>query len=311
MKIKTIIKATVFILGAFLLTNACKKKESKTDDSNQPAEPRLIFRFKFDSTQARLDNLGNPCTVPGGHKAQSPKFNKMSAHYIELANDFDSLGKGKVLYWAPETTAGGSKAIDFLQEVKAGQGEDFFSIPLSQIPAGTYKWLRISLAYQNYDITFKSGSYIGTGTLASFLGYNTYITNYIIKTQSVSPSAAVGGQGNHLQGYWGFETMVAGTPYIYDGQAPAGATTVVNPMPNSPIPPGSCVVTGMFLAPSGSVQSVAINSGVTKDIVITVSLSTNNSFEWKEHSGDSYYEPIAGDTVVDMGIRGLKPTWNN
>jgi hypothetical protein len=41
--------------------------------------------------------------------------------------------------------------------------------------------------------------------------------------------------------------------------------------------------------------------------VITVSLSTNKSFEWTELDGDNKFEPVNGETVVDMGIRGMLP----
>ena len=43
------------------------------------------------------------------------------------------------------------------------------------------------------------------------------------------------------------------------------------------------------------------------DVVITVSLSTNKSFEWTELDGDNKFEPVNGETVVDMGIRGMLP----
>jgi hypothetical protein len=48
----------------------------------------------------------------------------------------------------------------------------------------------------------------------------------------------------------------------------------------------------------------------TSDIIITVSLSTNKSFEWVDSTPDGYYQPDAGETVVDMGIRGLIPIKN-
>ena len=73
--------------------SSCKKK----DDSNSGttvAKPMLIFKFKFDSTQQRLNNIGMPATVPSGHGAQSPRFNFISQHYVELAGDFDALGAG-------------------------------------------------------------------------------------------------------------------------------------------------------------------------------------------------------------------------
>ena len=45
----------------------------------------------------------------------------------------------------------------------------------------------------------------------------------------------------------------------------------------------------------------------TQDIIITLSLSINNSFEWNEVNLDGLYEPNAGEQVVDMGFRGLIP----
>ena len=81
---------------------ACKKKEvdepetplSPTPTSTPtPADARLIFKFKFDSMQVRLNAFGQPSIVPAGNAALSPIFNKMGAHYIELAqNAFTQLG---------------------------------------------------------------------------------------------------------------------------------------------------------------------------------------------------------------------------
>lgn len=299
-------KLILFVLiSAFLFS--CKKKEEEPTATT--TEPKLIFKFKFDSTQVRLDNFGNVAVMPSNHRAQSPRFNKMSAHYLELAAlDTTSLGLGKILYHAPETTVGGTKAIDFYKSVRVGDGQEFFSVPLKNVTAGIYKWLRVSLAYQNYDIIFKDtllpGNDLAIGTVASFVGYNTYIGNYTIKNQVVSVNT------NKLQGYWGFETNIFGTYYTLTGQAPAGATTVVNPnFANSPIPAGSCVVTAKFTDANGNISPLSITGNETNDIIVTVSLSTNNSFEWVDHSPDSYYEPSAGDTVVDMGIRGMIPKW--
>lgn len=132
--------------------------------------------------------------------------------------------------------------------------------------------------------------------MASFIGYNTYISNYTVRNQSVAVNA------NKLQGYWGFEVInppIATAPVT--GQAPPGATTVPNPLfATSEIPPGSCVVTGAFATP------LTITGSETSDMVITVSLSTNNSFEWLDN-GDGIYEPGVGDVVVDMGVRGMIP----
>jgi len=274
--------------------------------------PKLVFKFKFDSTQVRLDNFGNPSTVGAGNAALSPRFNFMSQHYIELAGDLDALGAGNVLYMGTQTTAGGATAIDYCASTMTRENVVFFSKPLSQITPGSYKWLRVSLAYQNYDITYKSqyipGNNLGTGTLASFIGFKTYITGYKLNGNSYQPSSGTGGVGNHVQGYWAFLTNVLGQNYFTDGQAPAGATTVPNPLfASSPIPAGSCVVTGQFVNNSMTNEPLVITGSETQDIVITVSLSTNKSFEWHEVVADGYYQPEVGEYVVDMGIRGLIP----
>ena len=278
--------------------------------------PRLIFKFKFDSTQVRLGATGLPIsTLPAGHGAYSPVFNKMAAHYIEMAQlDTDSLGKGAVLYHAPETSNGGSKAIQFSQSVVVRENVIFYSTPISQITPGSYKWLRLSLSYQNYTIPIKAsaipGNQITYGTIASFLGYKTYVPKYKIKNQDYVPSASVGGPyQNHAQGYWGFETTLPVGPWMADGQAPAGSTTVVNPnFANSPIPAGSCVVTAQFADMLGTNQLLTITGTETQDIVITVSLSTNKSFEWIEvGTPDGLFQPEIGETPIDMGVRGMIP----
>ena len=73
-------------------------------------EAKLIFQFKFDSTQVRLNNVGQPAGLPAGNAGQSPVFNKMSAHYIELAPSVvTALGAGEILYKAEETMANESR----------------------------------------------------------------------------------------------------------------------------------------------------------------------------------------------------------
>ncbi len=286
MKIK--IQALLLLLGIFSF--------SCTDnDDDQPIEPQLIIKFKFDPTQVRLNNIGEPSTVPAGNAAQSPVFNSISSHYIELApNATTALGAGKILYRAAETTTGGANAIDFSKAKIVGEGEAFLSIPLSQVTAGSYEWVRCSLAYQNYNINILNSGVDYTGTLASFVGFNTYITTHSIGSASFPVNA------NRLQGYWALN--VNGIPF--SGQAPVGATTVPNPLSaTSPIPAGSCVVTGKFA------ENLVITGNETNNVVVTLSLSINNSFEWEEVNADGKYEPNAGENVVDMGLRGLIPTF--
>ncbi|MDT9298300.1 MAG: hypothetical protein P5700_25460 [Arthrospira platensis PCC 7345] len=78
-------------------------------------------------------------------------------------------------------------------------------------------------------------------------------------------------------------------------------------MPNpisstSPIPPGSCLVTGAF--PS----NLVITGNESSDVIVELSFSINNSFEWYDDNQNNIFEPLDGDTVVDMGVRGLIPT---
>jgi len=295
---------TLFPLLLSVAVISCKKDK-------QAVSAQLIFKFKFDSTQARLNNIGQPSTIPAGHGAQSPVFNNMSVHYIELTTGpLVALGQGTVLYKAPETTAGGSTAIDFEKSTFAGNNETFFSVPLKDVPAAEYEWIRVSLAYQNADVKFKVDTTVlgvtinqeFVGTLAGFIGFNTYLKTFKVKNQSLTVN------GNRKQGYWGFETVLSAAgytyPFITSGQAPEGATTVVNPLfATSPIPQGSCVVTGAFVP-----GKLVVTGNETGDIIVEVSFSTNKSFEWEDVVADGKWEPSKGEQVTDMGIRGMIPT---
>ena len=303
--------------AACLLLCVCAVSCTKVDNG-EVAEAKLIFRYRFDSTQERLNNKGEPALITGGNAAQSPVFHSMSAHYIELTPDASTpLGKGAVLYKAPETDAGGETAIDFERSVASGNNEVFYAIPLKDIPPGEYEWLRLSLAYQNYTVQYHIDTTITIptdttshtvvidqdliGTIASFIGFNTYIKSYLIKSQSLAVD------GNRKQGYWGFETTISGEgfseTYTTSGQSPEGGTTVVNPIFNtSSVPAGSCVVTAAFTP-----GKLVITGKETENIIVEVSLSTNKSFEWKDVVNNGKWDPLKGEPVVDMGIRGMLP----
>jgi hypothetical protein len=301
-------KITILIISILSLGFlACQQDVNIGSDS-----PKLIFKFKFDSTQVRLNNLGIAAPkVLVGNAAQSGAITKMSAHYIELATGaFTRLGNGTIIYKAPETASGGSTAIDFQQSKLAGNGEIFYEIPLSNVKMGDYEWIRVSLAYQNAEVkmsvdTTISGIKINqdlSASIASFIGFNTYIKSFIVKNQPININA------NRPQGFWGFETTLtvgnAKYPIVNSGQAPAGAVTVVNPLfATSPIPAGSCVVTALFA--NGPLK---ITGKETKDIVVECSFSTNKSFEWRDLRANGKWEPLKGEYLVDMGVRGLIPT---
>lgn len=285
------------IVGLFLILVTAFSFFSCEDEDDSDNGPYLIVKFQFDPNQARLNNLGQPATIPSGHAAQSPDFSKISAHYFELApTAYTQLTEGTVLYHADETTQGGSVAIDFSKAVIVSEGEVFLKIPLSQVAQGNYEYVRVSLAYQEYNISVRNNGADYQGKLASFVGYNNYITTHTLGNNSFPVN------GNRLQGYWAF--ALNDLPYASSGQAPAGATTVPNPIAStSPIPSGSCVVTGKFA------QNLVVNGSETRDIVITLSLSTNNSFEWQEVTADGKFEPSIGENVVDIGLRGLIPSY--
>jgi hypothetical protein len=276
-------------------TNYNSKATSDDGSCTYAAEtetgPFLIIKLHFDSLAPRLDNFGNPATIPSDHSAQSPVFYGMSAHYIEFAPSmYTALGGGEILYHGAETTAGGSNAVDFSKAIIKGDNEVFMKIPLKNITPDTYNWVRMSLTYQNYSINYRYNGADYNGRLASFVGFNTYITNYKVWNQTLTINA------NKLQGYWAFENLGV----VIQGQA--AATTVPNPLfATSPVPAGSCVVTGNFDTP------FTITGNETQDITCTMSLSTNKSFEWYDANQDGRYEPGASDYPTDMGLRGLKP----
>ncbi len=296
------------LLAAALLTfAACQKDSSST--------PNLQFQFKFDTQQLRLNNIGLPAPLPAGHAAQTPEFRNMSIHYLELApTAFTALGTGAIVYKAPETTKGGDNAIDFDRAVVAAQNDKFLKINLKDVPPGTYEWVRVSVAYQSYDVKFnlKQVPVIGElnqekGTVSSFLGFNTYVTTVKPREQTLTVN------DDKKQGFWAFETNLT-SPYnaynrLLSGEAPAGATTVVNPLfASSPIPAGSCVVTGKFTQP------LVVTGNETGDVTVTLSFSINQSFEWVDDNGNGQLDfygdgTTPGERIVDMGLRGLIPSW--
>ncbi len=302
-------KSLLFLLFLPFLS-ACKK------DSVSTTNPQLDFQFQFNPTQERLNNLGQISVIPAANAAQTPTFRKMSVHYVELtANQFTALGKGAVVYKGAETTLGGDNAVDFDKAAVVGENQVFASINLKDVPAGTYEWVRASVTYQNFDILFNINGLpvIGDlknqkGSVASFVGFNTYLTKVKPNVKELTVNAA------KKQGFWAFETGLV-APYdtynsIQSGEAPAGATTVVNPIAGtSPIPAGSCVVTGKFATP------LVVTGKETNSVLVSLSFSINKSLEWvdsnKNGQLDWYADPAKGtnERIVDMGLRGLIPNW--
>lgn len=285
---------TLIFVFQCLISCTNEKPNPKRADN----EPKLIIKLNVNPNQTRLGNLGTPVAVPAGNAAQNPDFNYISAHYLEFSpTALTPLGSGAVVYHAPETNKGGRTAIEFSKSIIKKPGEVFLEIPLKDVPTGEYEWVRLSLSYQNYDVKFSYNGQEFTGTIASFVGYEQFIEEYTVKNQKITVN------GNRKQGYWGAET-----PYtLHSGQAPEGATTVPNPLhATSPIPAGSCVVTGQFS------QKLNISGNETNNIIVNMNLSTHQSFEWKDTNANDKWDVSLTETeqVVDMGLRGLIPDWN-
>ncbi len=306
-------KILFFLLVAPLLIS-CNKDDDDTTNPND-TEAQLSFQFEFDENQVRLNNIGGVAEIPQGNAAQTPNFKQLSLHFIELSPDkWTPYKDGYEAYKGAETMAGGDNAIDFENAIVAEAGQLFKSIPLKDVTPGTYEYIRASVAYQNYDVTYnlKNVPLVGdvdnqNGTIASFLGFNTYI-------KSISPrSMSLEVNDDKRQGFWAFETDLS-TPFesynqLLSGEAPEGATTVVNPIAGfSEIPVGSCVITGRFDSP------LVITGEETEDIDVTLSFSINNSFEWVDVNGNGELDfdmetPTNSDQIVDMGLRGLIGSW--
>ncbi len=304
MKIKTIFSISLVVLAL----GSCKK-DPKSSAAN------LQFYFHLDPNQERLDNLGMPSQIPQGHATLTPNFKQISVHYIEFAKDaLTPLGDGAILYSGMETMKGGENAVDFDKAKLVGDGEHFATISLNDLPPGTYEWVRTSVTYQNYGIKYNLHNVpvIGelsdqTGSLASFVGFNTYIGKLTPNQQTIVVN------DDKKQGYWAFETSFSAQyeayNKVYSGQAPIGATTVVNPIfDTSPVPTGSCIVTGKFETP------LVITGNETADVKVNISFSINNSLEWEDGNTNGQLDFYADDAtknerIVDMGLRGLKSTW--
>jgi hypothetical protein len=273
---------------------------------------QLTVQFEFDETQERLNNLGQPAPMPAGHAGQTPDFSRLAVHYIELSqNMFTGLGQGEVLYKGTELTMNGQNAIDYDQVWSAPRDSVFAKFSVKDIAPGTYEWVRVSVAAQYFDFNFNINNVPIIGDLpqqkasiASIIGFNSYLT-------SLTPySKILQVNDTKKQGFWALETRLS-APYssysqLYSGQAPEGATTVVNPLfATSPVPQGSCVITGQLAQP------LVITGNETEDISMVLSFSVNQSLEWIDTDGNNQLDLDATtgalEQIVDMGLRGVKP----
>jgi nitrogen fixation protein FixH len=184
---------------------------------------------------------------------------------------------------------------------------------LKEMAKGTYQWVRTSMAYQNADLIFNliNVPNLGElqderGTISAFTGFNTFITKHKIRDKEESINA------NKKFGYWAFETVLdrgfAQHNTVKNGQAVG--TSSVNPnFSIAPVPISSGILTGSFATP------LTITGSELQDITVTLSLSTNQSFEWvdthKNGQWDLDVQNFIAEPVIDAGFRNLKAIVGN
>ena len=89
----------------------------------------------------------------------------MSVHWIELVPAYlTPLGGGAVIYAGPQYNDQDG-IIDHEQAIVAEEGVFWLNISLSEIPSGTYLYIRTSVAYQEYTAQFNLGTLITFSTL--------------------------------------------------------------------------------------------------------------------------------------------------
>jgi len=267
---------------------------------------QFIVRLKFDSAQIRLNDLGQVSSPAAGIGAQSPVITGMSINYIELMPDAGSTpGAGVVVYKASETTCGGAKAFNYCKGVVVSENEVLVSVDLSSVPAGTYPWIRISIAYQELTIQARS---VSAGTTPAYLSGFSADLSYLskLKIQNTILTPTLGGIGNKSRGYWTYYQPVFNTAYLLDGQSPY--TTVVNPNLQATNTTSLSFVYGQFVnSTTSNTEALTIGTNETSNREIILSISTNKSFEWTEITHDGLFQPEIGENILDFGCRGLIP----
>ncbi len=289
--------ATLLLASGCLIDNPLDAPPPGSPADREPVEgPALVLHVSVDPDAPRLDNFGRPAPMAPGHAGQDPVFHRIGIHYAELApTAFTPLGVGAIALDSPHTTEGGELAVDFDAQPVVAPGDEIVAIALADLAPGTYEYLRVAISYQEYDVDLEvdvAGSpFEVTGRVASFLERLTYVRDYVLLDETVSVDA------NRRQGYWAFKTAYTG---VTEGQAPEGATTVPNPIDDtSPVSVGSCIVTAAFDPP------LTIRGDESDDRVVDVTFSIDRSFEWIDDNGDGAWQPLAGELVVDMGVRGM------
>jgi len=277
----------------FIAFNSCTPDDDVEDVNNSGHPPPqlsyLNITIKFDSTQDRLDNQGNIAMVLPGHGAQSPTFNAINIGFIELLTDSNiPFGAGVRILEVAQGINGNDTGY-FCCNSSIGENYTFnVEVPGNNLPK-LFKFVRVYFVYENYTIKFFMNGSEYYGTVAGFLASKSLTYNYQIQDSIFNTYVL------KYNGDWAMEVDTPGFGSILQGSAFVVAPNVL--YQSSPVPAG-CIVT------------CAIDQGLYQDIVdsnsITLSISSNKCFEWVEHSNPNYFEPFNGDSIYDIGIRGIK-----
>jgi hypothetical protein len=292
------------ILCSFL--TSCKDKNNA----------QVHFVIKFDPLQERLSANGMSTPIPAGRAVQTPNMNQIGVESLELvANNTTPVGKGLSVFQAAPRVNGSDVLTDFDQLKKVGDGATIVSIPFKKLAVGKYEYVRLAVAYQNFDILFSiqevpfAGNFTDErGTFAVFLGKSNFIGSHTIASKSEKID------GVKPQGYWVFETKFP-SAYVslnrlFSGKVPDSTLTFVNPLyQTAALPVGSNFITARFDTP------LSITGQENQDVTVVLTLSTNKSFEWdesilKNNKWDSNAQANTGqpsvERAVDVGFRGMK-----
>ena len=274
----------LFVLSVIFLYSCEPKEDGPIHDPYHPLQPNLstlVIKFEFDSLQERLDNFGNPSTLPANHQAVSTNFNSILIKMIELLKDSsEGYEDGTIIFF--NTSSVGMTVNDSLWRYLSN----------TQAP-GLYKWMRVYFYYQNFEIPCKVNGNLFDGTLLSLLDPDQVFPSYTLMDSTIYGDSLMQG------GSWFLELHTSGLDTLVRGQISQGQVTMPNFLHYSwPVPQDKYVVTFPITS------DMEFTRPGYKEIVI--SISTNNNFEWIDHSDPNYFEPFDGDSIYDFGISGIK-----
>lgn len=309
-----------FLLSLLLFSASCQKKVVLQAEEALPAESpleepcpgcefpdslwpqntapvQLLFRLHLDS------NLASPYILQPGHAAQSPTVLALALEQIELLSEASTLaGKGVMLYTAPQTSCAGAQyylPTNYCKLHLIGDSEIVFSLALNAVPPGTYKWLRLSVAYSEMKIVSRStSSGNGPSTFAGFYGESVYLTK--IKTQNsvLFPKTTVPKQRR----YYMFYQEVFGQALQLEGYAPRQSIFNENPMPTY----NNNIYVEFTDLSGNTAKPLLVTGNETTNLEVQLIFGTDKLFEWQEKTADGIFQPEIGETVYDFGFRNLK-----